>query len=90
LNSKQSKGGRKPAFVVFGVVFHLLSSKISPIFVPSIYHFIFMKRTKNKADKEGNEIVPEEKKSKITLYWEDRRRRGIPPGEILNMRAILK
>ena len=32
----------------------------------------------------------EKPKSKVTLYWEDRRRRGIPPGEILNMRAVLR
>jgi len=49
-----------------------------------------MKKTKKQTEKEENEVVPEEKKSKFTLYWEDRRRRGIPPGEILNMRAVLK
>ncbi|MCL2728383.1 MAG: hypothetical protein FWD56_08385 [Bacteroidales bacterium] len=49
-----------------------------------------MKRTKNKTEQEENEVVPEERKSKITLYWEKRRRLGIPPGEILNMRAVLK
>jgi hypothetical protein len=30
------------------------------------------------------------RKSKITLYWEDRERRGIPRGTIYNMRAVLK
>ena len=49
-----------------------------------------MKRTKKETEKEVNEIVPEEKKSKITLYWEDRDRRGVGKGKILNMRAILK
>jgi len=32
----------------------------------------------------------EVKKSKITLYWEDQERRGVPPGIIHNMRAVLK
>ena len=32
----------------------------------------------------------EKPKSKIRLYWDDRERRGIPPGEILNMRAVLR
>jgi len=49
-----------------------------------------MKRTKSKKEQVENEVVPEEKKSKIALYWEKRDRLGIPPGEILNMRAVLK
>jgi len=49
-----------------------------------------MKKTKKSKDKAVTEPVPEEKKSKITLYWEDQERRGIPPGIIHNMRAILK
>jgi len=60
-----------------------------PIFAPSFY-IIIMKRTKSKADKEENEVVPEVKKSKIRLYWENRERRGIPKGTIVNMRAVLK
>ena len=48
-----------------------------------------MKRTKNKADKEGNEIVPQEKKSKIRLYWEERARLGARC-EYINWRAVLK
>jgi len=39
------------------------------------------------ADKAFKESVSEEKKSKITLYWENRQ--GIK-GEIVNMRAVLK
>jgi len=49
-----------------------------------------MKKTKKQKETEENEVVPEEKKSKIRLYWEDRDRRGIPEGQILNMRAVLK
>jgi hypothetical protein len=49
-----------------------------------------MKGAKKQKDTEVNEIVPEEKKSKIRLYWEDRDRRGIGKGKILNMRAVLK
>jgi len=49
-----------------------------------------MKRTKNKTEKVENEVVPEVKKSKIALYWEDRERRGVPKGTIVNMRAVLK
>jgi hypothetical protein len=48
-----------------------------------------MKRTVTKGEKRESE-VPEERKSKIRLYREDRQRRGIPPGEILNMRLVLK
>jgi hypothetical protein len=48
----------------------------------------YMKKTTT--DKEVKAPATEEKKSKITLYWEDRERRGIPPGVILNMRAVLK
>ncbi|MCL2727983.1 MAG: hypothetical protein FWD56_06335 [Bacteroidales bacterium] len=47
-------------------------------------------RTKSKTEKEENEVVPEERKSKITLYWEKRDRLGYPPGEIINRRAVLK
>ena len=32
----------------------------------------------------------EAKKSKFRLYWEDQERRGVPPGIIHNMRAVLK
>jgi len=32
----------------------------------------------------------EVKKSKIRLFWEDQERRGVPPGIIHNMRAVLK
>ena len=49
-----------------------------------------MKRTNNKKEKEVNETVPQEKKSKIALYWEDRKKRGVPKGVIVNMRAVLK
>jgi len=49
-----------------------------------------MKRTKNKKEQEEHEVVPEEKKSKIRLYWENRDRIGYPPGRVANMRAILK
>ena len=48
-----------------------------------------MKRTKSKKEQEENEVVPEEKKSKFTLYWEKRERLGIPPGKIIN-RAVLR
>ncbi|MCL2728149.1 MAG: hypothetical protein FWD56_07185 [Bacteroidales bacterium] len=48
-----------------------------------------MKWTKNEAESVENEVVPEERKSKITLYWEKRRRLGIPPGKIIN-RAVLR
>jgi hypothetical protein len=49
-----------------------------------------MKKTGKIKEKEVNEAVPEEKKSKIRLYWEDRERRGVPKGIIHNMRAVLK
>jgi len=49
-----------------------------------------MKKTKKQKETVENEVVPEEKKSKIRLYWEDRDRRGVPEGQILNMRAVLK
>jgi len=49
-----------------------------------------MKKTKKQTENVENEVVPEEKKSKIRLYWEKRDRLGIPDGEILNMRAVLK
>ena len=49
-----------------------------------------MKRTKQQTEKVENEVVPEIQKSKITLYWEDRQQRGIPPGKILNWRLVLK
>jgi len=45
-----------------------------------------MKRTKKETEKEENEIVPEEKKSKIRLYWDKKPNEGI----IVNMRAVLK
>jgi len=48
-----------------------------------------MKRTDDKKEKGANEIVPEEKKSKVRLYWEKRERLGAK-GEIINMRAVLK
>ena len=48
-----------------------------------------MARTKKEKEKEVAEVVPQEKKSKITLYWEDRERRGAK-GQIINMRAVLK
>jgi len=46
-----------------------------------------MKRTKKEKEKEANEIVPQEKKSKIRLYWESR---NGTRGEILNMRLVMK
>jgi len=50
-----------------------------------------MKRTKkNSTEKELKTPDKEVKKSKITLFWEDQERRGIPPGIIHNMRAVLK
>jgi len=49
-----------------------------------------MKRTKDKTEKEENEVVPEERKSKFTLYLEERERLGIPLVKIVNMRAVLK
>jgi len=45
-----------------------------------------MKRTKNEKEKEANEIVPQEKKSKIRLFWEQKPTEG----KILNMRLVLK
>jgi hypothetical protein len=48
-----------------------------------------MKKVKKQTGKEVKEPVPEEKKSKITLYWEDRERRGVPKGVIIN-RAVLR
>ena len=49
-----------------------------------------MKRTEQTREKEENEVVPEKRKSKIRMYWEERERLGIPPGKILDMRAVLK
>ncbi|MCL2728050.1 MAG: hypothetical protein FWD56_06680 [Bacteroidales bacterium] len=49
-----------------------------------------MKRTKNKKEQEESGVVPEERKSKFTLYWEERERLGIPSDVVVNMRAILK
>jgi hypothetical protein len=50
-----------------------------------------MKRTKKTtAEQEMKNPDTEVKKSKIRLYWEDMERRGIPPGKIHNMRAVLK
>ena len=49
-----------------------------------------MKKTKKQTENVENEVVPEEKKSKFRLYWEEGERLGIPPGKILNMRAVLK
>ena len=48
-----------------------------------------MEQIKKETNKEGNGVVPEMKKSKITLYWEKRERLGAK-GKINNMRAILK
>jgi len=45
-----------------------------------------MKRTKKEKEKEVNEIVPLEKKSKIALFWEQ----NPSEGKIINMRAVLK
>ena len=45
-----------------------------------------MKRTKKEKEKEVNEIVPQEKKSKIALFWEQ----NPSEGKIINMRAVLK
>jgi len=45
-----------------------------------------MKGTKKKREKEENEIVPKEKKSKIALYWEQKPNEGV----IVNMRAVLR
>ena len=44
---------------------------------------------KQSKEKEVNTLDTEVKKSKITLYWEDRERRGAI-GTIVNMRAVLK
>jgi len=50
-----------------------------------------MKRTKKiTKNKEAKTPDTEVRKSKIRLYWEDQERRGIPPGIIHNMRAVLK
>ena len=50
-----------------------------------------MKRTKKiTKNKEAKAPDTEVRKSKIRLYWEDQERRGIPPGIIHNMRAVLK
>ena len=46
-----------------------------------------MKKTKKSKDNEVKEPIPEEKKSKIALYWESRN--GIK-GTIVNMRQVLK
>jgi hypothetical protein len=51
-----------------------------------------MKQTKTKTGKKAEDVKTpdtEVKKSKITLYWEDRERRGIPKGFIHN-RAVLR
>jgi hypothetical protein len=45
-----------------------------------------MKRTKQKREIEVNEAVPDEKKSKIALYWEKKPNEGT----IVNMRAVLR
>jgi len=50
-----------------------------------------MKQTRKKTEKIDEPIkTVEVKKSKIRLYWEDQERRGIPPGVIHNMRAVLR
>jgi len=50
-----------------------------------------MKQTKKiTTEKKAKDPDVEVKKSKIRLYWEDQERRGIPPGIIHNMRAVLK
>jgi len=48
-----------------------------------------MRKAKKQTEKEENKVVPEERKSKIRLYWDDRERRGVPEGQILN-RAVLR
>jgi len=58
------------------------------IFAPHVINET-MKKTKKQKETVENEVVPEEKKSKFTLYWEKRQRLGIPDGEILN-RAVLR
>jgi len=40
--------------------------------------------------KEVKRPEAEIKKSKFRLFWEDRERRGVPPGVIHNIRAVLK
>jgi hypothetical protein len=49
-----------------------------------------MKRTKEKKEKVEHAVVPEAKKSKFTLYWEEGERLGYPPAQILNMRSVLR
>ena len=46
-------------------------------------------KKKTTAEQEAKTPDVEVKKSKITLYWEDRIRRGVPKGVILN-RAVLR
>ena len=60
------------------------------IFVQKLNNTTMKRSKKITKDKETKAPDTEVKKSKIRLYWEDRERRGIPPGIILNMRAVLK
>jgi hypothetical protein len=46
-----------------------------------------MKKTRKIKEKEVNEAVPEEKKSKIRLYWESM---NGEKGIIVNMRQVMK
>jgi len=48
-----------------------------------------MKQINKQTDKQAKKTVPEERKSKIRLYWEDLERRGIPKGVIHN-KAVLR
>jgi hypothetical protein len=49
-----------------------------------------MKPSEKNTDVQANAVfAPEERKSKITLYWEKRERLGAK-GEIVNMRSVLK
>ena len=49
-----------------------------------IFNNSFMKpKKKTPAEQEAKTPDVEVKKSKITLYWEDRERRGIPKGAVL-------
>jgi len=45
-----------------------------------------MEQIKKETNKEGNGVVPEMKKSKITLFWENKPNKG----KVINMRAVLK
>jgi hypothetical protein len=59
-------------------------------FAGNLRHIIIMEQIAVKTSKKAEKSTPE-KKSKYTLFWEERKRLGLGPViEIVNMRAILK